>query len=145
MTQARDQNESPQRSYCPAVDIYDTEDAVVLVADLPGVSKDNLEVKVEQNVLIISGRSQRAEVAGEERLVEFEPGDFYRAFTVSDEADVEAVSAEFSAGVLVLRVPRRPPAEGRRIEVQVDRRRGGGPWGSGREEVRCYGAHSLET
>lgn len=120
MTEARDQVQRSHRSYCPAVDVYDTEDAVVLVADLPGVSRDGLEVQVEQNVLIISGRCRRAETPGEERLVEFEPGDFYRAFTLSDEADVEAVSAEFSAGVLVLRVPRRRAPEGRRIEVQVE-------------------------
>jgi len=52
-------SETPQRTYYPAVDIYQTEDAVVLVADLPGVSKDGLTVQIEQNVLTISGGKAR--------------------------------------------------------------------------------------
>jgi len=120
MTETGEQKQGRQRTYCPAVDIYETEAAVVLVADLPGVSEEGLEVQVEQRLLTISARSQAGEVAGAQRLVEFESGSFYRAFSLSDEADPEGISAELSAGVLVLRVPRQRPPEGRRIEVQVE-------------------------
>ncbi len=120
MSETPQDTEAPRRTYYPAVDIYQTEDAVVLVADLPGVSKDGLTVQIEQNVLTISGRVTAGESAGEERLREFEPGDFYRALTLSDEVDPAGISATFSSGVLELRVPRRRPAEGRRIEVKVE-------------------------
>lgn len=120
MTEEREETKEQARTYCPAVDIYDTGEAVVLVADLPGVGEEGLEVKVEQNVLSIIGRMKEPQEApGELRHCEFEPGGFYRAFTLSDEADPEAVTANFSAGVLVLEIPRRKTPPGRAIEVKV--------------------------
>jgi HSP20 family protein len=111
---------SRARTYVPAVDIYQTEEGRVLVADLPGVSKEGLAVDVEPHFLIISGRVAVAEVAGEEHLSEFQPGDFYGAFALSDEADLEGIVATISDGVLEVRVPRRRPSPGRRIEVKVE-------------------------
>jgi len=111
---------SRARTYVPAVDIYQTEEGRVLVADLPGVSREGLAVQVEPHLLVISGRVSVPEVEGEEHLSEFQPGDFYRVFTLSDEADLEGIVASISAGVLEVRVPRRRPAPGRRIEVKVE-------------------------
>jgi HSP20 family protein len=108
------------RAYVPAVDIYQTEEGRVLVADFPGVGREGLTVQVEPHLLIISGRMTLPEVEGETRLREFQPGDFYRVFTLSDEADLERIVATISAGVLEVRVPRRRPTESRRIEVKVE-------------------------
>ena len=121
MTDERTPEEGQDRAYCPAVDIYDTGEAVVLVADMPGVSEDGLSVKVEQNVLTITGEMvSAAEDPGQMQHCEFESGQFYRAFTLSDEADLDAIVAKFSAGVLVLEIPRRTAPPGRRIEVKVE-------------------------
>jgi len=120
MSETRRESAQRRRTYCPAVDIYQTETEVVLVADLPGVTREDLSVEVEQNVLTISGRVRSRESLGEERLREFEDGDFYRAFTLTDEADPDGIEATFSAGVLTLRIPRRRAPEGRRIEVKVE-------------------------
>jgi len=120
MSETPQETESRRRVYHPAVDIYQTEDEVVLVADLPGVGNDDISVQVQENVLTISGRMKARGPVGQERMCEFEEGDFYRSFTLSDEADPEDISATFSAGVLELRVRRRRPPEGRRIEVEVE-------------------------
>jgi len=121
MSEESQAKEGQMRSYCPAVDIYDTGESIVLVADLPGVSQDGLEVKVEQNVLSITGEMTRpSEDLGQAQQCEFETGQFYRAFTLSDEADPDAVTAKFSGGVLVLEIPRRAAPSGRRIEVKVE-------------------------
>lgn len=118
--QAKGGGASRERTYVPAVDIYQTEEGRVLVADLPGVSRDSLGVQVEPHLLTISGRVSLPEVEGKEHLSEFQPGDFYRVFTLSDEADLEGIVATISAGVLEVRVPRRRPTQGRRIEVKVE-------------------------
>ncbi len=121
MTDEHEGDETPTRTYCPAVDIYDTGESVVLVADMPGVSEDGLKVEVEQNVLTISGEMTGSqEPPGQMQHCEFETGQFYRAFTLSDEADPDATKARFSAGVLVLEIPRRLAPTGRRIEIKVE-------------------------
>jgi len=121
MSEQHQEKEEDRRAYSPAVDIYDTGDAVVLVADLPGVREDDLQVNLEQNVLTISGRwSDVGEPEGEFWLREFEPADFYRSFTLTDEADQDNINAEFSAGVLTLTVPRRSARPGKRIDIAVE-------------------------
>jgi len=120
MGEPNQEPEQPRRTYCPAVDIYQTPDVVVLVADLPGVSKEDLSVQVEQNVLTIAGKVAAGEQVGRPRQREFEPGDFYRAFTLSNEVDPADIEATFTAGVLELRVPHRRPVEGRQIDVTIE-------------------------
>ena len=120
MSETSQDTQQSRRTYCPAVDIYQTEEAVVLVADLPGVSKEGLSVQVEQNVLTITGKVTAGEETGRPRQREFEPGNFYRAFTLSNEVDPAEIEATFSAGVLELRVPHRRPVDGRRIDVKVE-------------------------
>ena len=68
----------------------------------------------------IAGKVTAGEETGRPRQREFEPGDFYRAFTLSGEVDPAEIEATFSAGVLELRVPHRRPVEGRRIDVRVE-------------------------
>lgn len=102
----------------PAVDIYETEDGLVLLADLPGVEKSGLEIEVDQGVLTIDAKP--AEVrSGEEASREYVLRDFYRQFRLPDTIDPSASSAVLKNGVLTLKLPRAAAAKPRRIEVTV--------------------------
>lgn len=102
----------------PAVDIYETEDGLVLLADLPGVEKRGLEIEVDQGVLTIDAKP--AEVrSGEEASREYVLRDFYRQFRLPDTIDPSASSAVLKNGVLTLKLPRAAAAKPRRIEVTV--------------------------
>ena len=107
--------------YAPRVDIVETADALEVLADMPGVTRDGVEVTLEQRVLTIRGR---AEVPAPEGLaplyLEYEPGDYERSFALSDAVDPSGIEARVRGGVLRLRLPKAGPAERRRIEVRAD-------------------------
>lgn len=103
----------------PPVDIYEEPDGLVLRADLPGVTKDSLDLVIEDNVLKIFGRASTTfdpEARGVHH--EFRMGDFYRSFIFGEEVDPDNIRAELEDGVLTLRLPRRPTRP-RRIELDV--------------------------
>jgi HSP20 family molecular chaperone IbpA len=105
------------RYITPAVDIYETSDGLVVVADLPGVKRDDLEISVENDLLTIHGRpsyTDRADVA----LREFTMGEYYRQFTLSDRVDREKIGARLERGVLTLTLPRADHAKPRLIKVK---------------------------
>jgi HSP20 family molecular chaperone IbpA len=119
--QAANQTPPPPGSvYTPALDIHETAEGLVIEADLPGVPADKLEVRVEQNVLIIYGKVMWT-VPESARLIyeEVRPGDFYRSFILSDEVDIERISADFNDGVLRLTLPKAAKARPRKIEVRT--------------------------
>ncbi len=116
-------SEPPERMenlFTPALDIYETPDGLVLEADLPGVSGDNLRVNVQGNVLEIYGKV-RWPVPRDARAVyeEVRIGDFFRSFILPEEVDVDAITAEFQNGVLRLVLPKLQRARARRIEIKV--------------------------
>jgi HSP20 family molecular chaperone IbpA len=106
--------------YTPPLDIHETAEGLILEADLPGVAPDQLEVRVEQNVLTIFGKVAWI-VPENARLMyeEVRPGDYYRSFILSDEVDTERISADFSNGVLRLNLPKAAKARPRKIEVRT--------------------------
>ena len=108
--------------YAPRVDIVETEDALEVLADMPGVTREGVEITLEQRVLTIRGRADAA--AAPERLaplyLEYEPGDYERSFALSDAVDPSGIEAQVRGGVLRLRLPKAGPAERRRIEVTAD-------------------------
>jgi HSP20 family molecular chaperone IbpA len=108
--------------YAPRVDIVETEDALELYADMPGVTKDSVEVTLEQRVLSIRGQSAANLPEGglAPIYLEYEPGDYERAFTLSDAVDPTGIEARVRAGVLYLRLPKAGPAKRQRIEVRAD-------------------------
>jgi HSP20 family protein len=107
--------------YAPRVDIIETEDALEILADMPGVTKDGVEVTLEQRVLSIRGRADTAVPAGLAPLyLEYEPGDYERSFTLSDAVDPAGIEARVRAGVLHLRLPKAGPAKRQRIEIKAD-------------------------
>jgi HSP20 family protein len=107
--------------YAPRVDIIETEDALEIFADMPGVTKDSVEVTLEQRVLSIRGRAELSLPGGLAPLyLEYQPGDYERAFTLSDAVDPAGIEARVRSGVLQLRLPKTGPAKRQRIEVRAD-------------------------
>lgn len=115
---SREETRDRDSYMAPAVDIYETEDGLVLLADLPGVDKSGLEIEVDQGLLTIDARP--AEVrSGEEAGREYVLRDFYRQFRLPDTIDPSTSSAVLKNGVLTLKLPRAAAAKPRRIEVTV--------------------------
>ena len=104
--------------FTPPIDIYESEDGLVLYADLPGVSLDTLELQVQDNKLTLFGRVNLELPQGSVALHrEYEMGDFLRSFILSDEVDHGRISAKLTNGVLRVELPRSPRTEPRRIQV----------------------------
>ena len=108
------------RQFVPDVDIYQSDDGLTLLADLPGVKSDGLDVKLEKNILTIYGRTDPTDT-GERNpaTTEYETGDYYRAFTLSEEIDQEKIEASLDNGVLTLHLPKSEKARARKIAVAV--------------------------
>lgn len=104
----------------PLTDIVETKDGVTLMLELPGVAAEHVDVALEKRVLTIRARSG-VSVPDKLRRVhaEYEPGDYERAFTLSDDFDAERIEAELKNGVLTLRLPRSTAAEPRSIKVKA--------------------------
>ena len=113
--------EPPESYFVPATDVYETDEALTLVAEMPGVASAGLNVTVEENVLVIRGRPGTPETdAGEVLLKEFEVGPFYRAFQLPADYDTEKIEASVKQGVLTLRLPKSDRLKPRRIEVKAE-------------------------
>jgi HSP20 family molecular chaperone IbpA len=107
--------------FTPPIDIYETDEGLLLRADLPGVSLDTLELQVQDNKLTLFGRMQPSIPEGARLLhQEFETGDFLRSFILSDEVAHERISAKLNHGVLEVLLPKAPKAEPRRIQVRTN-------------------------
>lgn len=107
--------------YAPRVDIIETEDAIEVFADMPGVTRDGVEVTLEQRVLSIRGRVELPLPQDLAPLyLEYQPGDYERAFTLSDAVDPAGIEARVRGGVLHLRLPKAGPAKRQRIEIKAD-------------------------
>jgi len=103
----------------PPVDIYDEGDKIVLLADMPGVAPDALDVQYERGQLTIHGRQEQRATEGELALGEFELGDYRRTFTIGEEIDPSSISAELKNGVLRLNLSRVAARKPQRIAVKV--------------------------
>jgi HSP20 family molecular chaperone IbpA len=108
----------PQVVFTPPIDIFETDDGLVLLADLPGVSGETLELQVQDNKLTLFGRVEPA-IPDDARLMhqEYRVGHFLRSFILSDEVDHERISAKMNSGVLEVQLPRLKRSEPRRIHV----------------------------
>lgn len=102
----------------PPVDIYEDDDGLVVLADLPGVEPAVLDVRVEREVLTIRARAQHLATA-EPVHQEYELAGFFRQFQLPNEIDSARIEAELQNGVLTLRLPRAERAHPRRIEVRT--------------------------
>ena len=104
--------------FTPEVDIFETEAGITLLADIPGVTPDKLNIDLRDSVLTITGDVDRPEAAEEESLVlEYETGRYYRQFTLSEVVDQAKIDAKLNLGVLRLRLPKVAKATPRKIAI----------------------------
>ncbi len=116
----REETTHPGAYFQPTVDIFETKDELVLVADMPGVPSDGVDVDVEGDELSIEGRVRSSDYDGLKPLhVEYGVGGYYRRFTLGELIDREGIKAQLKDGVLVLRLPKAERARARRITVDA--------------------------
>ena len=107
--------------WVPAVDVVEGKDRFVLRADLPGVSVDDIDLRMEDGILSIAGsraRESQDEAGGVQRF-ERSTGRFFRRFTLPETADAENVSARSANGILEIVIPKQPEVRARRITVDA--------------------------
>ena len=109
----------PARFYMPSTDIFETGDALKVVMEVPGVPKDALDVKVENDVLSVEARIETANYNGLEPVyTEYSVGHFARSFTLPEQVDQHNITAQLEDGVLTLTLNKRPETKPRRIAIQ---------------------------
>ncbi len=115
------EEEIVQGSWIPAVDIYETNEAIVLNAELPGVTPEDISVEVKDNTLTLKGEKKFAREVKEENYhrVERSYGTFQRAFTLPGTVAQEKVKAQFKDGVLKITLPKVEEAKPKQIKVEV--------------------------
>ena len=110
----------PGLTFTPAVDIFETDKAITLLADMPGVNAENLDIDLHQNVLTLTGEAQPAEGKTETYVLqEFRTGRYIRQFSLSDTIDQKKIEAEMANGVLRLVLPKAEKAVPRKISVKT--------------------------
>jgi HSP20 family protein len=109
------------RPWSPAVDILDTEDALVLRADLPDVKPQDLDVRMENNTLTLSGKRSfdKDETVKGWHRIERSYGEFVRSFQVPPTVDTDKVGADYKNGVLTVSLPRKEAAKPRQVKVAI--------------------------
>jgi HSP20 family molecular chaperone IbpA len=109
-----------RRVYVPRVDIYESADDIVIVADMPGVDESSVDITLEKNVLTINGQVE-PEQSENYRLAyaEYEVGDYRRTFTLSNRIDQENIKATVKNGVLRLWLGKVGPAKAKKITVDA--------------------------
>jgi len=116
--QAREETRSRERYITPAVNIIEDEEGLVLTADIPGAAKDSLDVNVEKGILTISAPAQHT-LPGTSAYREFELANYYRQFSIPESLDHVKAKAEYTNGILTLRVPKAEAAKPKRVAIQV--------------------------
>jgi len=115
---SREETRSQERYITPPVDIYETTNGLVVTADLPGVAKEGLDLRVENNLLTIRGKATHA-APGDPVYQEYGLVNFFRQFELNERVDQSKISAELKHGVLTLTLPKAEEAKPRKIEVRA--------------------------
>jgi HSP20 family protein len=111
---------SPGLVFTPAVDIFETDKEITLLADMPGVKANDLTIDLRDNILTLSADIAPVENANEEDiLVEYETGKYYRQFTLGELINQEKIDAKLNDGVLRLRLPKVEKATPKKIVVKA--------------------------
>ena len=108
-------------TWSPSVDIFDKGGEVVIHAELPGMKKEDIDVRVENNVLTIRGKKERKDEVKEEGYFRTERayGSFSRSFSLPTTVEISKIAADYKDGVLTLRLPKAEEAKPRQIEVKI--------------------------
>lgn len=108
----------PARQFLPVTDIFETDHALTLVVEMPGVKKENVDVRVENDVLTIDGRVDFSNYEGLQPLyTEYNVGNYLRSFQLSSKIDQAGINAQLKDGIMTLVLPKAETAKPRRISV----------------------------
>jgi len=118
----RSADESSITTWAPAVDIFETEHELVVKADLPDIKPEELDIRVENNILTIRGERKFEKKVNENNYLRVERsyGSFSRSFSLANTVNTEAIKAEYKNGVLTLTIPKREEAKPKQIKVNVE-------------------------
>ncbi|MGD9950342.1 MAG: Hsp20/alpha crystallin family protein [Desulfobulbus sp.] len=105
--------------FAPHVDIFETEQEVVVLADVPGVVAEGIDLSLEDNILTIQAQREIPKYLGRLILEEYETGHYLRRFTVAETIDQDRIDASMVNGVLKVRLPKVGPAQPKKIEVKI--------------------------
>jgi HSP20 family protein len=114
---AGDESQNGSSFWTPPLDVWETEDGYVVVASLPGVEPENVDIKLVNHTLTIQGQVQQAESQGQPRLRERQYGNFYRSLQLPATVDSDQIEANYYNGVLTLQLPKAEEAKPKRIPV----------------------------
>ena len=118
-TGQREGKELAASTWAPAVDIFETENDLVMTAEVPGIDEKDIEIKIEDNTLILKGARKFEKETKEENYhrIERSYGSFYRAFTLPNSIDPEKIQAEHENGVLKITMPKRTELKPRKVKI----------------------------
>ena len=115
----RDEKTVPGRFYVPYADIYETNEALTVLMEMPGVEREGVNIALEDDVLRVEGKIDFSKYEGMEPVyTEFNVGHYTRSFALSGKIDREGIGAQLEDGVLVLTLPKAREAQPRRIAIQ---------------------------
>src|SRR5271170_3714890 len=117
-------SESAVTTWAPAVDIYETENELVLKADLPAIDEKDLDIRIENNTLTVRGERKFEKQVNEDNYLRVERsyGSFSRSFTLPNTINTEAIRAEYKNGVLTVQMPKRAESKPKQVKVTWKRR-----------------------
>jgi HSP20 family protein len=109
---------TPMRAFLPTTDIFETDEGLTVVLEMPGIDRDNVDVNVESGVLTVEGRINFKKYEGLQPIhSEYNVGPYRRSFRISSRVDQDKIKAEMRDGVITLVLPKAEEAKSRRIEV----------------------------
>ncbi|MDQ7785846.1 MAG: Hsp20/alpha crystallin family protein [Desulfomonilaceae bacterium] len=103
--------------FTPAVDICETETELKVLVDMPGVNYENVDIELKENILTIEGKVPTEERRGQELLREYQTGNYFRSFRITEVVDQSKITASMSEGVLQLTLPKAEKAVPRKIPI----------------------------
>jgi len=116
---SKEEKTVPARYYIPNTDIYETDEALTVVMEMPGVDRDGVDVKLENDVLSVDGQIDFSKYDGLEPVyAEYNVGHYTRSFTLSNRVDQDKISAQLNDGVLTLTLKKVKEAVPRRIAIK---------------------------
>lgn len=115
---AREKTRAEERYVSPPVDIYETKEGLTVVIDMPGVEKDGIEVNADNEILTMKGLVKHS-APGSPVYSEFKLMDYFRQFQLTEEVDIDKISADLKQGVLTIQLPKAERAKPKKIPISV--------------------------
>ena len=109
-----------ERYLKPPVDIYEKEDRLTVIVDMPGVNQDDVDIRVDDGILTIQGKVTHDPITDEAEYREFKLMNFFRQFELGASIDQEKISAKLSNGVMTLKLPKIEKAKPKQIKINVE-------------------------